>query len=105
MSALALLAALSMTAAAPSASSDDILVVAERWKRIQVQVGRDARGRWTCGMQGSSGVTSLDGQLCRAVTDCVRKGATAQAAIQQCITTSKASLLARVEREWHERHD
>lgn len=100
-----LLAALAVVAAGTAAAPTDIVVVAERWQRIQVRVGLDDQGRWTCGMQGSSGVPSLDGQLCRAVTDCVRKGAATVGAVDQCITTSKASLLARFEREWRERHD
>ncbi|HCS17739.1 MAG TPA: hypothetical protein DIW45_08155, partial [Erythrobacter sp.] len=64
-----------------------------------VHVGRGPDGNWYCGMDGSTGRLSLDKRLCKAVTTCVRKGATSDADIEQCVVTTKKGLLRKLERE------
>ena len=63
-------------ATAAVAEPNEILVVAERLDRVRVDVVRDREGRWHCALDGTSGVPSLDADLCKAVTKCVREGAT-----------------------------
>ena len=95
------IAALATTAAA---EANEILVVAERLQRVTVRVTQDHEGHWYCSMDASSGVPSLDANLCKAVTKCVRKGAATEAATRACVTDSKAFLLAQYRREWARRH-
>ena len=95
----ALVAAALALAAAAVTETPEIVVVAERLDRVRVDVRRDPEGRWHCALDGSIGVPSLDADLCRAVTKCVRHGATTEDATRTCVTRNKASLLARFERE------
>ncbi|WP_230279526.1 hypothetical protein [Croceicoccus sp. Ery15] len=90
-------------AAAPQAQplpeGDPITVIAGRMASVSVMVGQDEQGRWHCSMDGSSGVPALDDRLCRAVTDCVRKGAGSEADVTQCVTRSKSTLIEKFTRE------
>ena len=81
------------------AEEPDIVVVAQRLEGVRVHVGRGPDGKWYCGMDGSSGVLSLDKKLCKAVTACVKKGAASDRTIDACVRNTKTSLLARFEKE------
>ena len=97
--------ALLLAQAAPLALPDDppeIVVMAERLRTLSVSVGQDREDKWHCSMDGSSGVPRMDGLLCRAVTDCVRKGAKGDAAVKACVGTEKARLLRHFRRELRE---
>ena len=74
------------------------IVVLGRLRTIGVNVGRDRERRWQCGLDRSTGRANLDDKLCRAVTKCVRKGASSDAAVDACIRTSRARLVREVER-------
>ncbi len=91
MIALALLAAVQTTPAAPPEA--DIVVVARRLQALSVIVGRNAQGRFTCSLSDSSGSPTLDVQLCLAASKCVEKGK-AGAAVSRCIDKRKPGLLA-----------
>ena len=98
-----LLAALAVASTA-AAEPNEIVVVAERLQRVTVSVTQDREGRWYCSMDASSGVPSLDANLCKAVTKCVRNGAATEAATRACVSDSKSFLLAQYRREWARRH-
>ncbi|MFM7403017.1 MAG: hypothetical protein ACKO1N_02745 [Erythrobacter sp.] len=82
----------------PAEPESEILVVLNRLRSITVNVGRDREGRWNCGLDRSTGQLKLDARLCRAVTKCVKKGATDDAAVQACIRSSRAGLVRELER-------
>ncbi|MEZ5680981.1 MAG: hypothetical protein R3E14_06750 [Erythrobacter sp.] len=79
--------------------SDPIVVIGRRLESIEVRVGRDPQGSWHCSMDGSTGRLSLDKKLCKAVTKCVRKGATSDVSIRDCVTTTKRKLMRDIKRE------
>ena len=98
-------ALLLLAQAAPLALPDDppeIVVMAERLRSLSVSVGRDPQGNWHCGMDGTSGVERMDRLLCKAVTDCVREGAQADAEVKACVGNEKTRLLRHVRRELRE---
>lgn len=95
-----LAAALLFLAPAPVASeAPEIVVVAERFNRLTVSVGQDAKGAWHCSLDGSSGVPRLDDRLCRAVTACVRKQARGGKATEDCVQQNRGRLLRKWKRE------
>lgn len=77
----------------------EIVVIARRLNEISASVGRDPKGRYHCSLSGSTGLTRLDDRLCRAVTKCVKKGASDDGAIQQCVAASKPKLIEQIRRE------
>lgn len=77
-------------------AGDEIVVIGKRFSGIQVIVGKDARGRFTCGLSESSGNARLDARLCKAAAKCVVKGSGAR----DCIEQRKPALLADFRREW-----
>jgi hypothetical protein len=97
--AAALLLAAPPAAADPSLTEPEgeIMVVLNRLRTISVNVARDGEGQWQCGLDRSTGRASLDEGLCRAVTQCVRNGAAAPAAVDTCIRSSRARLVRQVE--------
>ncbi|QDX26568.1 hypothetical protein FPZ54_11410 [Sphingomonas suaedae] len=72
----------------------EIVIVGQRLQGVTVNVGRDPKGRWHCGMTGSTGYPKLDERLCRATTKCVQKGKSDDAAIQACVAKTKPGLIA-----------
>lgn len=98
-------ALLLLAQSAPVALPDDppeIVVMAERLQSLSVRVGRDPQGKWHCSMDGSSGVPRMDSRLCKAVTDCVRKGAAGDDEVSACVSRNKARLLRHFRRELRE---
>lgn len=85
---------------APQSGDDEIVVIGRRFEQASVNVGKDARGRFTCSLTASSGNARLDERLCRAASKCVIKGATDQAGVKDCIDRKKPELLAHFRREW-----
>lgn len=75
------------------AEETDIVVIGKRLDAMSVIVGRDARGKFTCGLNQSSGNARLDASLCRTAATCVRKRAPD---VQACVTARKPALLADV---------
>ena len=90
---LALFAAVQEPALDPL-SEEEIVIVGQRLNGVTVNVGRDAKGRWHCGLTGSTGYPKLDERLCRATTKCVQKGKSDDAAINACVAKAKPGLLA-----------
>jgi len=82
--------------AAPA--DDEIVVLGRRLAATQVIVGRDAQGKFTCGLSQSSGNGKLDAALCKAAATCVRKGAGDQAGVTACIEARKPALLDAIRR-------
>uniref|UniRef100_UPI0035CB4703 hypothetical protein n=1 Tax=uncultured Sphingomonas sp. TaxID=158754 RepID=UPI0035CB4703 len=95
---IALAFALAVQGAAPPAEEPDIVVIGRRLAALSVAVGRDARGRFTCGLSASSGNARLDEQLCRTAAQCVKTGAINHAAVSACIDGRKPALLEDVRR-------
>lgn len=95
-----MIVAAALALAAPSApgAETDIVVLGRRLAEMSTTIGRDDRGRFTCGLTGSSGNVRLDGQLCRAATRCVRQGARDRAGTRACIERRKPALLANFRR-------
>lgn len=84
--------------AAPAAEPEgEIMVVLDRLRSLRVNVTRDEEGRWQCGLDRSTGRSRLDNRVCRAVTDCVRKGGDNTTRIETCISTTRAGLLRELE--------
>jgi hypothetical protein len=97
MIAALLFAALLQTAPPPLQEEEaDIVVIGRRLSEIAVTVGRDARGKFTCGLNKSSGNSRLDALLCRTAAKCVRQGAAEGAKVQACVDRRKPELLAEV---------
>lgn len=88
---------LAFAAQIPSAE-DEIVVLGRRLAALQVIVGRDARGKFTCGLSQSSGNVELDSALCKVAATCVRKGANDQGGVTACIEARKPALLDAVRR-------
>lgn len=87
----------------PVAPEDEIVMVLNRLRSITVNVGRDRARGWHCGLDQSTGRAKLDRRLCGAVTKCVKKGATDDAAVQACIRSSRAGLVRELERSMNKR--
>lgn len=78
-----------------TAEETDIVVIGHRLRQVSVIVGRDARGKFTCSLNRSSGRARLDAQLCRAAAQCVRQKARDVGA---CVDARKPELLDDVRR-------
>ena len=89
--------------ASPPAQSDlgpdPEIVVLGRLRTLQANVGQGPDGNWYCSLNGSTGRDWLDDRFCRAVTKCVRKGASDNDAVDTCIRSSRKKLVKRVEKE------
>jgi hypothetical protein len=85
--------------AAPAAAPDPEIVVLGRLRSLQVNVGQGPDGNWYCSLNGSTGRARLDDRFCRAVTKCVRKGASDNTAVDKCIRSTRSRLVKRVEKE------
>ncbi len=94
------LLALLLAASAPAAQGDDIIVIAQRFAGMTASVTRDATGKYRCALSDTSGSAKLDGQLCKAATKCVRKGAADSAEVKACIEGAKPKLLADFKRSY-----
>lgn len=77
-------------------SDQEIVIVGKRLQGITVNVGRDPKGRWHCGLEGTTGYPKLDEQLCRATTKCVQKGKSGDAAVKACVARTKPDLIAQL---------
>ncbi|QFT76419.1 hypothetical protein [Erythrobacter sp. THAF29] len=75
------------------------IVVLGNLRSVQVVVGQDPEGRWHCSMNKSTGRPKLDDRFCRAVTKCVRKGASDREAVESCIRKTRSGLVRKFERE------
>ncbi len=93
LSTLALLAAAQEPPLDPM-TEEEIVIVGQRLQGVTVNVGRDPKGRWHCGLTGSTGYPKLDERLCRATTKCVQKGKSDDAAINACVAKTKPGLIA-----------
>ena len=93
------LAALLMLAAQAEPEAD-IVVVAQRLAALEVNVGRDAKGRFTCGLSQSSGNLRLDRRLCKASAGCAKKHGSDAQAVKACVTAGKPKLLAQLRAEF-----
>ena len=89
----------SSQAATPAPEPVPKIVVLGRVRSLQANVGQGPDGEWYCSLNVSTGRPSLDERFCKAVTKCVRKGAADDAAVDQCIRTSRKRLVSRVEKE------
>ena len=74
------------------------IVVLGNLRSLQASVGQDAQGRWHCSLNKSTGRAKLDDAFCKAVTKCVRKGASDRSAIDTCIRDTRGRLVRKVER-------
>ena len=74
------------------------IVVIGHLRSVEVMVGQDPEGQWHCSMNKSTGRAKLDQSFCKAVTKCVRKGASDQDAVDSCIRTTRSRLVQKVER-------
>lgn len=93
--------ALLLLALAP-VSESDIVVLGRRLASASVTVGKDARGRFTCATDRSTGNVGLDARLCKAAAKCVAKGAATQEAVSACIDQRKPALLEEARRALRE---
>lgn len=100
---IALAALMLMQGAAPAGPPEEdfeeiqeITVVAQRLRQVSAHVSRDALGKYQCGLDETTGLKTLDSALCKAVTDCVRKGKDSQADVRTCVEKARPSLLARI---------
>ncbi|MEO0462530.1 MAG: hypothetical protein AAF127_05330 [Pseudomonadota bacterium] len=85
-------------AAAPEAEPVPEIVVIGNLRSVQVSVGQDREGKWHCSMNKSTGRPRLDHSFCKAVTKCVRKGASDQTPVDSCIRDTRGRLVRKVER-------
>lgn len=71
----------------------DIVVIGKRLEGVSVIVGRDARGKFACALDKSSGNSRLDMALCQTAAKCVKAKA---ANVPACVNARKPELLADV---------
>jgi hypothetical protein len=83
----------------PPVTDEEIVVIASRLNEITARVSRDPKGRYHCGLSGSTGRLSLDKALCKTVTQCVKKGNIAEAAVRQCVDAEKPKLIAKIRKQ------
>ena len=84
MIALALLAAAATPA--PSAATPDIVVVAEKLRKIRLSADSDDQGRITaCRVTVSSGDAKLDAYACEATRACATAGVRSGDAVADCV--------------------
>lgn len=83
--------------AAPVEPVPEILVLGNL-RSIQASVGQDPEGKWHCSLNRSTGRAKLDDRFCRAITKCVRKGASNQQEVSACIRDTRARLVREIER-------
>lgn len=93
------LALLAAVAATSQPSEDEIIVIGKRLSAIEVSISRDAKGRLSCGLSGSSGNARIDQQLCKVSASCFRKGAESGEAVRACVQQRKAGLFDAFRRE------
>jgi len=93
VSAMLALSALSAAAAQAAADESDIVVIAQWLKGVTTIVARDERGRFRCAISQSTGLSRLDGALCKTASKCVRDGAKDAEAVNACVTARKPALL------------
>ncbi|MBT2186423.1 hypothetical protein KK488_05620 [Sphingobium sp. H33] len=74
----------------------DITVIASKLRQISVAVTRNAQGKYQCDLSASTGLTKLDGELCKATTRCVRKGKDSEKDVKACVEKAKPTLIARI---------
>ncbi|MEE4201266.1 hypothetical protein [Erythrobacter sp.] len=74
------------------------IVVLGNLRSVTVSVGQDREGSWHCSLSKSTGRAKLDDRFCRAVTECVRDGASNQAEVDTCIREERGRLVRRFER-------
>lgn len=89
-----------MLQALPVQEEPDIVVIGKRLERVSVIVGRDARGKFTCGLNQSTGSARLDASLCKTAATCVRSRAKD---VQACVDARKPALLADVRQSMEHR--
>ena len=73
---------------------NEIVVMAERLRSIEVNVGQDREGSWHCSLSASSGSEIIDSRLCRTTTHCVRENESDRTAIEECVRTHRSRTLA-----------
>ena len=93
-----ILSALLLSLQAAPAEPVPEIVVLGNLRSIQATVGQDREGNWHCSLDRSTGRARLDDRFCRAVTRCVREGASDQAQVNTCIRETRARLVRQVER-------
>lgn len=98
---IALFLALQSTALPPEPpiTEEEIVVIARRLNEITARVSRDPKGRHYCSLSATTGRLSLDKALCKAVTQCVKKGNTQEVAIRQCVDAEKPKLIANIRKQ------
>lgn len=88
-----MIALLLLAQVATPVPESDIVVLGRRLETASVTVGKDARGRFTCAADQSTGNLDLDARLCRTAAKCVAKGAATPEAVSSCIDKRKPALL------------
>ena len=91
-------AAQAATPQEPVAEPIPEIVVIGHLRSVKVFVGQDSEGSWHCSMNKSTGRPKLDHSFCKAVTKCVRKGASDEEAVDTCIRDTRSRLVRKVER-------
>ncbi|WP_156172128.1 hypothetical protein [Aurantiacibacter gangjinensis] len=81
---------------------NEILVMAERLRSIEVNVGRGPDGNWHCSLSASSGSEIIDSRLCRTTTGCVREHGDDRTAIEDCVRTHRSRTLDDFRRQLRE---
>ncbi|MDK2758112.1 MAG: hypothetical protein KYX66_15410 [Blastomonas fulva] len=83
-----LLAALTVMqpAMVPPAPADEIVVVAERMKRIKLRLSRKKGVLKSCRVRVSSGDPVIDGYACEAIGTCMAEGAVKRQPLADCST-------------------
>ncbi len=85
MIALLILAAIQTAEAAP-APAEEIVVVAERMKRIKLRLSRKKGVLKSCRVRVSSGDPVIDGYACEAIGTCMTEGAVKRGPLADCAT-------------------
>ncbi|WP_439469485.1 hypothetical protein [Blastomonas fulva] len=70
----------------PPAPADEIVVVAERMKRIKLRLSRSKGVLKSCRVRVSSGDPVIDGYACEAVGACMTEGAVKRQPLADCTT-------------------
>ncbi|WP_152414746.1 hypothetical protein [Blastomonas sp. AAP53] len=71
---------------APPAPADEIVVVAERMKRIKLRLSRKKGVLKSCRVRVSSGDPVIDGYACESIGTCMVEGAVKRQPLADCAT-------------------
>jgi hypothetical protein len=90
---VSMLLALTLAQASAPAAEDQIVVMAQRIRSIEVAVVQDQAGAWHCSLSATSGNARVDESLCRTTTECTQRHGNERDLIMRCVERRRPGIL------------